>query len=80
MNKPEITKIEFTKEILDEIDKIKKGPTPGYRSQEPDGCVQGKRNSLVYESTKNSVSWHIPGNLVIRSLVKDFFVMVVNII
>ena len=29
MNKPEITKIEFTKEILDEIDKIKKGePLP----------------------------------------------------
>ena len=29
MNKPIITKIEFTKEILDEIDKIKKGePVP----------------------------------------------------
>ncbi len=47
MNKPVITKIEFTKEILDEIDKIKKGePVPKTK-------IITNKDGRSYEYTSN---------------------------
>lgn len=47
MNKPEIIKIEFTKEILDEIDKIKKcEPVPKTK-------IVTNKNGYSYEYTSN---------------------------